>query len=68
MYFMYKLTAEVSSRNILPEKCLWPQLIQKSACLEGKEIWLPAGLHSCRLSTIVQHDGDGKLKLLKSVQ
>lgn len=60
--FIYKLTAEVSSRKILPEKCLWAQLIQKSVCLERKEIWLPAGLHSCRLSAIVQHDVDCKLK------
>lgn len=54
--------------KILPEKCLWPQLIQKSARLERKEIWLPAGLHSCRLWAIVQRDVDGKLKLLKSIQ
>lgn len=34
--FMYKL-AEVSSRKNLPEKHLWPQLIQKSECLEREK-------------------------------
>lgn len=40
---MHKLTAEVSSMKIWPEKCLWPQVMQKSARLERKGIWLPAG-------------------------
>lgn len=35
--FMYKLWAEVSSRKILPVKCLWPQLIQKKCVVRGKK-------------------------------